>query len=90
MGFTRPLRRGLPRWPLFSGIRSLKSDDDDTGGQPQRRPSFSAVCVQFVLVARVAVCTLTTVVFHDSRREFLFRLSAGFPLINRPTLLSFN
>jgi hypothetical protein len=40
------------------------------------------------LVARVAVCALAMVVFHDGRRGRLYRFLAGFPLIKRPTLFS--
>jgi hypothetical protein len=36
------------------------------------------------LVARMAVCVLATVMFHDGRRECLYRFLVGFPLINWP------
>jgi hypothetical protein len=39
-------------------------------------------------VARVAVCALAMVMYHDGRRGCLYRFLAGFPLIKRPTLFS--
>lgn len=73
---TRPLRRRLLRWSFFSKVRftvSRRSDDDDTGGNLDDGPHFGRVCVQFVLVARLAMCVLEAVVFHDGRRGCLYR-----------------
>ena len=44
MSFTRPLRRDLPGWPESAKSESLKSDDDDTNGQPSSGPCLSGVC----------------------------------------------
>jgi hypothetical protein len=66
-GFMRPFRRGLPWWSFFGEVGvfgSWRSDDDDAGRQPRQRRSFTMVCVRR-LVARVAVCALVAVVFHN-------------------------
>jgi hypothetical protein len=49
---------------------------------------FSGVYMVCVLLARVAVCALAMVVFHDGRQGRLYRFLAGFLLIKRPTLFS--
>ena len=47
---------------------------------------FNGVCVQLVWVAWVVVCALAMNVLHGGRQGCSFRVSVGFPLINRPTL----
>jgi hypothetical protein len=48
----------------------------------------SGVYVVCVLLARVAVCALAMVMFHEGHRGRLYRFLAGFLLIKRPTLFS--
>ena len=55
-------------------------------GNLDEDPRLQRCVCSLPLVARVAVCALAMVVFHDGRRGCLYRFLAGFPLINRQTL----
>jgi hypothetical protein len=45
------------------------------------------VCLQSAFGSQNG-CALATIVFHDDRRGYLYRVSTDFPLINQKTIFS--
>jgi hypothetical protein len=84
----RLLRLGLLWWSFFDEVGvadSWRMTMTSTGNLDDVARLKRCVC-GLRLVVRVAVCALTTVVFHDGRRWYLYRFLAGFLLIKRSTL----